>query len=150
MKYIPGIDDVDNNSDPLHRVAVYAAEVALKSLINDVRILVKDAVVDELTPIIAEGGLDAAAARSRRKALLRWFKSDNPLSLDQDTHPALIEAVVKPVNGIMELKATRPPSISLSKFAEDIITHCKTPNPRRKPPFIGGGQFVHVCRAARL
>ena len=143
MKYVP-----TGEADPLRRIATYAAEIALKSLVNDVRTLVKDAVLQEITPILDQGGLDAASATSRKKALLRWFKSAHPLSLDPDTHPALIEAVVKPVNGIMALKAARPQSISLTKFVEDIVAHCNASNPRRKPPFMVNGQFVHVARAA--
>lgn len=146
MKYMPAIDS--DRSDPLRHLSVYAAEVALRSLVNDVKSLVKDAVLQELTPIIDEGGLDAATAKSRKKALMRWFKSDNPLSLDQHAHPALIEAVVKPVDGVMALKATRPSSISLAKFVEDVLSHCKASNPRSKPPFIPGGQFFHVARVA--
>ena len=145
MKFLPG-DDRD--SDPVVHIATYAAEIALKSLVNDIRTLVKDAVLQEIGPIIDQGGLDAAAASSRKKALLRWFKSSNPLSLDQDTHPALIEAVIKPVNGVMALKETRPPSMSVTSFVEVIIAHCDAQNSRRKPPFITGGQFVHVARAA--
>ncbi|KAG6371988.1 hypothetical protein JVT61DRAFT_9006 [Boletus reticuloceps] len=148
MKYMPGVDNISDESDAIRRISIYAANVALKSLVNDVKMLVKKGVLEELTPIIEEGGLDAAAARSRKKALLRWFKSDNPLSLDQDTHPALIEAIIKPVDGIMALKATRPTSISLMKFVEDIIAHCNAPNPRRRPPFITDGQFIHITRAA--
>ena len=148
MKYFHG-DDLDGHeSDPVCRIAVCAAEIALKSLVADVRVLVKNAVLQELTPIIDEGGVDAAAATSHRKALLLWFKSTHPLSLDPDTHPALIQAVIKPVDGIMALKATCPQSISLTKFAEDVITHCNAPNPCRRPPFIADGQFVHVTRAA--
>ncbi|KAG6369061.1 hypothetical protein JVT61DRAFT_1888 [Boletus reticuloceps] len=148
MKYIPGMDNVDDESDPVRILTVYAAEVSLKSLINDVRMLVKDAVLKELTPIIDEGDLDAIAARSRKKALHRWFKSKNPLSLEKESHPALIEATVKPVDGVMELKAARPASITVTQFVEDIIGHCSAENPRRKPPFIADGQFVHVTRAA--
>ncbi|KAF8122097.1 hypothetical protein EV363DRAFT_1405218 [Boletus edulis] len=148
MKYMPGFDSVDKESDVVRHIAIYAAEVALKSLINDARSLVKNAVLAEITPVINKDGLDAPAAKSRKKALLQWFKSDHPLSLNPDIHPALIEAVVKPVNGIMELKATRPPTTSLIQFVEDIIKHCNTPNPRRRPPFITDGQFIHVTRAA--
>lgn len=148
MKYLPTGGQSDAEADPLRRIATYAAEIALKSLVNDVRTLVKDAVLGEITPILDQGGLDAAAAASRKKALLRWFKSAHPLSLDPDTHPALIEAVIKPVNGVMALKAARPPSISVSKFVEDIVAHCNAANPRRKPPFVVGGQFLHVTRAA--
>lgn len=148
MKFIPGVDDTHSETDPVCRIATYAAEIALKSLINDVCTLVKNAVLQELAPIIDEGGLEAIAATSRKKALLRWFKSTHPLSLDPDSHPALIEAVIKPVDGIMALKETRPPSISLTTFIEDIVAHCNAPNPRRKPPFITDGQFVHVARAA--
>ena len=148
MKHMPGIDNIDDESNPIHRVATYAGEIALRSLVNDVRTLVKDAVLKELIPVIEEGGLDAASARSRKRALIRWFKSDNPLSLDQDSHPALIEAIVKPVNGVMALKEPRPLSISLTKFVEDIIAHATSLNPRRKPPFISDGQFIYVTRAA--
>ncbi|KAF8441791.1 hypothetical protein L210DRAFT_3645009 [Boletus edulis BED1] len=147
MKFMPGLDNIDINSDPLRHIATYAAEVALKSLINDVRNLVKNAVLPELAPIIDEGGIEAATAIARKKALIRWFKSSYPLSLDQDSHPALIEAVIIPVNGVMALKETRPASISVTKFVEDVLSHCNAQNPRRKPPFISDGQFLHVSRA---
>lgn len=148
MKYMPISGTMESiELNPVHRVATYAAVVAMKSLVNDVKTLVKTCVLSELTPIIEEGGLELAAAVSRRNALFRWFKSDNPLSMDQDAHPSLIEAVAPPVNGVMELTPTCPSSVSVSKFVEDVLAHCTALNPRRKPPFIADGQFLHVTRA---
>ncbi|KAF8422585.1 hypothetical protein L210DRAFT_852504, partial [Boletus edulis BED1] len=116
MKCVPLRDLNNANSNPVHQCATYAAEIALQCLINDTRTLVKDAVLQEITPLIEQGGLESA--------------------------------VVKPINGVMQLKVTSPPSISLSKFIEDIITQCNTLHPRSKPPFIARGQFLHVARSA--
>ncbi|KAG6372682.1 hypothetical protein JVT61DRAFT_7443 [Boletus reticuloceps] len=117
--------------------------------INDVRNLIKNAVQPELAPMINEGGIETAAAIARKKALLHWFKSSDPPSLDQDSHPALIEAIVRPLNGVMALKKPCPASISIMKFVKDVLSHCDAQNSRHKPPFInnGQGQLIHVSRA---
>lgn len=88
MKFIPMNIQGNNDIDPVQHIAVYAAEISLKSLVNDVRMLVRNAVLVEILPIIEECGLDAFATSSRKKALLQWYKSSHPLSLDPSIHPS--------------------------------------------------------------
>ena len=126
-------------ADPLCHIATYAIGIALKSLVNNFRTLIKDAVLQKIMLILDQGGLNATSATSRKKALLHWFKSTHPLSLNPDMHPVLIEALVKLVNGIMTLKAACPRSISLTKFIKNIIANCNATNPCQKPPFIING-----------
>jgi len=128
MKYIPTDKQSNANADPLRCITTCAVEVTLRRLVNDIRTLIKDAVLWEIMLIMQQGGVDAVTATSRKKALLRWFNSPNLLLLDADSHPALIKAVIKPVNRIMALKAAHSPLISLMMFVEDMITHCNATN----------------------
>ncbi|KAG6370252.1 hypothetical protein JVT61DRAFT_12196 [Boletus reticuloceps] len=147
MKHVPN-DQYADQEDVILRLACYAADVALRSLVSDVMTLVQTALLEQLTSMINEDGPEAGIARGRKRALIAWLRSKNPLSLDNDTLPYLIEAIVVPLDGEMDLKKSNPATTPLIQFIEDVVTHCKKDRPRRRPPFIADGQFLHVARAA--
>ena len=148
MEHMPHEGYPNHQEDDGLRLASYAAEVALRSLVGDMTTLVQNAVLEELTPIIAEGGPDATVARKRKRALAAWLDCPHPLSIDNDTLPLLLEAVVVPLDGDMVLGKSKPDSMPLAQFIKDLMTHCDKDCPRRCPPFVADGHFLHVARAA--
>lgn len=147
MQGVPN-DQYADQEDDILRLACYAAEVALRSLVSDVTTLVQTELMEKLAPVISEDGPEAGIAVRRKQALITWLKSKSPLSLDNDALPHLIEAIVVPLDGEMILKKSNPATTPLIQFVDDVVAHCKKDRPRRRPPFIADGQFLHVARAA--
>ncbi|KAH0826434.1 hypothetical protein J3R83DRAFT_5416 [Lanmaoa asiatica] len=148
MKHMPVNEHSNGTNDHGLRVTSYAADIVLRSLIGDITALVRSTVLNELTPIITEGGLEAVLARKHKRALLAWLDSPHPLSINNNALPHLIEAIVIPLNGHMDLTKSIPASTPLLLFIRDILTHCNRDRPRQCPPFIHDSHFLHIARAA--
>ena len=133
------------------RIACYSAEIAIRVYLEDIKRLVQERVVKELRPIL--DGNDRPAQRyanERHTALGRWLDEDFPLSYSSSVLPYLLRAVVDTNGGnakleLVESHLGRKP---LSYLVDLIITQCRTPNSRRRPPFITGGNFLAVMRVA--
>ncbi|KAG2029409.1 hypothetical protein BDR03DRAFT_1018433 [Suillus americanus] len=133
------------------RIACYAAEIAIRVYLEDIKRLVKDRVLKELRPIL--DGSDRPAhrlAKDRHTSLSRWLDEDFPLSYSNNVLPYLLRAVVNTNTGnpTVELKGSHLGRKPLSFLVDLIITQCRTPNSRRRPPFITGGNFLPVMRVA--
>lgn len=138
----------DNVHDPFLRILCYICEIALQSFICDIKNLVKDQVVNELTDGLDNRGPSGIAARQRRTALNIWLASPYPLSINQQVLPHLLMAILPINQQQMTLAASSLGRKSIQFFVDSIISQC-TIRPRSlRPPFISKGRFYNIARIA--
>ncbi|KAG2355766.1 hypothetical protein BDR07DRAFT_1381286 [Suillus spraguei] len=135
--------------DPSMRIACYAAEIAIRVYLEDVKHLVQENILRELKPIL-DGDRVHYLAKERNTTLSHWLDEEFPLSYSASVLPHLLRAVVNTNQGNanLELAESHLGCKPLSYLVDLIITQCRTPNSCCRPPFITSGNFLAVMRVA--
>lgn len=139
-------------TDFTKRVACYAAEIALKVYVDDVKTLVSDAVMQEISPLLqSENHTNRDFARKRAQALARWKDTLFPLAMSPQTVQDLIRAITPQNKEMPDLPMSNLGNQPLSFFVNKLLKVSAQPNDRRKrrqPPFISGGNALPVMRVS--
>ncbi|KAG9311945.1 hypothetical protein JVU11DRAFT_8206 [Chiua virens] len=147
------IDNIPQSSynfvaDPTLRVLCYISEIALKRFFSDVKVLVKEAVLKEISNDLTLRGPSGIAARERQTALKSWLDCDNPLSFTEDVLPQLLMAIVPLQHQKLTLPSSHLGSQSIDFFVDAIMTQCSYHGRILRPPFSKKGHFHHLASIA--
>ncbi|KAI6019068.1 hypothetical protein EDC04DRAFT_2607642 [Pisolithus marmoratus] len=117
-------------SNASFRQACYAADVAFRVYFDDVKKLVREGVTAATTPLLRlEDQLTRQSAWERLTALGHWMDERHPLSY----MPGILLNLLQ----------------KLTSFITDIvIKQCSKVMAHNIPPFIKGGNFIHVAQVA--
>ncbi|KAI5995892.1 hypothetical protein EDD15DRAFT_2195367 [Pisolithus albus] len=141
------LDAYPSISDMSLRIACYAAEVSLRVYFDDVKRFIQDKMNIILSPNLDDP--DRAVrrtARDRLTALSRWVDESNPLSYNAGVLSNLLRALTEPTMGKFELTSSALGQMPITYFAETLVKHSIRTDAQSRPPFIPGGNFLHVAR----
>ncbi|KAG9309436.1 hypothetical protein JVU11DRAFT_10690 [Chiua virens] len=135
--------------NPTMRRACYAADIAMRTYIGDVKNLIQRSVMEELKPALtSEDPETRQLANDRLTGLQCWEDQQYPLSLSRTAVSSLMRALIPHDRATVEITRSDLGRQSLSFFVNRILSQCADPSPRRKPPCIAGGNFRAVMMAA--
>ncbi|KAI6038204.1 hypothetical protein EDC04DRAFT_2896712 [Pisolithus marmoratus] len=136
-------------SNASFRQACYAADVAFRVYFDDVKKLVREGVTAATTPLLrSEDQLTRQSARERLTALGRWMDERHPLSYMPGILSNLLQAILAPNERKFELTTLTLGKKPTSFIADIVIKQCSKVMAHNIPPFIKGGNFIHVARVA--
>jgi hypothetical protein len=129
-------------------MACYIAEVALRVYLEDVKVLVANAIMPDIrSDLLANNGTIRDFAGRRNDALGRWQDSPYPLSMSPQTVQDLLRAITPRNQEIPDLPMSNLGNQSHS-FIVTKIMKAIGKDRRRYPPFISGGNALPVMRIA--
>ncbi|KAI6040027.1 hypothetical protein EDC04DRAFT_2602772 [Pisolithus marmoratus] len=133
-------------SNTSFRQACYAADMAFRVYFDDVKKLVREGVTAATTPLLhSEDQLTRQSAQERLTALGRWMDERHPLSYMPGILLNLLQAILVPNERKFELMTSMLGKKPTSFITDIVIKQCSKVMAHNIPPFIKGGNFIHVA-----
>ncbi|KAG9309729.1 hypothetical protein JVU11DRAFT_10103 [Chiua virens] len=136
-------------TDLTKRMACFAAEIALKVYIEDVKVLISQHVTASVqTELTSDHPQARRVAQRRSDALAQWKESQHPLAMIPHVVQELLRTITPHAIEVPQLPMSNLGNQTHAFFINSMLQVCAADNGRRKQPFIQGGNAVAVMRMA--